>query len=62
MNNQLCFKPLFLSSKYTPVLRIVIQKSRDDLNDVHGLEDLSLINFPQEILHQYIFRSELFLQ
>ena len=30
--------------------------------DVHGLEDLSLNNFTQEILRQYIFRSVLFLQ
>ena len=38
------------------------KQSRDDFKDVHGLEDLSLKNFPEEILRQYIFRSVLLLQ
>ena len=38
------------------------KQSRDDFKDVHGLEDLSLNNFPEEILRQYIFQSVLFFQ
>ena len=38
------------------------KQSRDDYKYVHGLEDLSLNNFPEKILRQYIFRSVLFLQ
>ena len=37
------------------------KQSRDDFKDVHGLEDLSLKIFPEEILRQYIFRSVLFI-
>ena len=38
------------------------KQSRDDFKDVYGLEDLSLKNFPEEILRQRIFRNVLFLQ
>ena len=34
------------------------KQSRDDFKDVHRLEDLSLKNYPEEILRQYIFRSD----
>ena len=39
-----------------------VKQSRDDFKDVYGLEDLSLNNFPEEILLQCIFRNVLFLQ
>ena len=35
------------------------KQSRDDFKDVHGLEDLSLNNFPEEILRQCFFRNAL---
>ena len=38
------------------------KQSRDDFKDVHGLEDLSLNNFPEEILRQRIFGNVLLLQ
>ena len=41
---------------------MVDKQSRDDFKDVHGLEDLSLKNFPDEILRQCIFWNVLFLQ
>ena len=31
------------------------EQPRDDFQDVHGLDDLILKNFPEEILRQYIF-------
>ena len=38
------------------------KQSRDDFKDVHGLEDLSLNNIPEEILRQRIFGNVLLLQ
>ena len=49
------------SQIFNQLFSLYAKQSRDDFKDVHRLEDLSLKNISEEILHQYIFRSVLLI-